>query len=214
MSSPRKNKVVAGLAAGFAAILLAGGTSAYWSQATDVAGGQITSGNLQIAAGTVAWTDITDDLVGGGQPVAIDLADFRIVPGDTIQGDFGLKGALEGDNMIGRVDLALDGVPVTGDLFDGLNITYSLLDAAGDPMVGAIDVALGTDSAVKFVSADFAATNTAPADSGVLPIVLPATDNLTVQITVEFDPATADRDLVQSVADLGDLEVSLTQVRA
>ena len=55
----------AGLAGGLGALLLLGGTTfALWTDSASVAGGTITSGNLEVAAGTVAWHDVSADVTG------------------------------------------------------------------------------------------------------------------------------------------------------
>jgi alternate signal-mediated exported protein len=79
-------KAKASLAVGAAAILLLGGagTFAFWQDQTQSGGGTITSGTLALSECTPTsgsgWRDVT-----GGQSVDLDLSEFRIVPGDTLE---------------------------------------------------------------------------------------------------------------------------------
>src|SRR5699024_7667658 len=107
--------VVAGAAG--AALLLSGATYALWTDNATVEGGTITAGNLDVAVLPPAdqqstWHDVSADRTDS--PHAIDLSTFRIVPGDTITGTFGIDVGLEGDNML--ANLALAGGGLTGDL--------------------------------------------------------------------------------------------------
>src|SRR5690625_1720882 len=97
------NKRTKGLLAGAAgaALLLGAGSFVVWSDSDRVDGRSITAGHLDVAlVGDVAWADVSADR--DDSPHGIDLSEFRIVPGDTIQGEFGFEAALEGDNKIGR----------------------------------------------------------------------------------------------------------------
>ncbi|MBN9106778.1 MAG: alternate-type signal peptide domain-containing protein [Propionibacteriaceae bacterium] len=199
----------AGLAGGLGALLLLGGTTfALWTDSASVAGGTITSGNLEVAAGTVAWHDVSADVTG--TPTSITLATYRIVPGDTIEGTFGLKGALDGDNLTADLALTLDGVAATGSLLDGLDITYQLFGADGITALST-STALGSTATVAFRSPNNTATSVAALPT--LPVDLPATDNLLVKVNVTFKTSTTDTDLTQATAELDDLGVTLSQTR-
>lgn len=79
------NKYTKGaIASGAAIVLLLGGagTFALWNDSSDIAGGNITSGTLELVnPGTGAWLDIVPVV-----PVAIpSINAFKIVPGDLVQ---------------------------------------------------------------------------------------------------------------------------------
>ena len=102
------NNKTKGAIAGIAGIaLLAGGTTfALWNDGVNVDGGIITAGNLDVATvGTTQWVDTSANRTDAGH--TIDLNDFKIVPGDTIQGTFGIAAALQGDNLVANLGLSL-----------------------------------------------------------------------------------------------------------
>lgn len=211
------NNKTKGTIAGAAAIaLLASGTTfALWNQTASVAGGTITSGNLAVSSnGAGTWVDLSTDRTDAGHTID-DLSTFKIVPGDTIQGTFGLKAALEGDNMVAELGLTLSGAEAAGTLLADpkvTTITYSLLDSTGAPVEGATDIALGAPAKVAFASADNSNNDAA---LPTLPAVLtdPAAA-YTVQVNVEFKASTTARDRVQAQANLSNLGVTLNQTRA
>lgn len=194
--------VVAGAAG--AALLFSGATYALWSDNATVDGGTITAGNLDVAAVGGQWQDVSDDRTDS--PHGIDLATFHIVPGDTIQGTFGIDVGLEGDNMLAQ--FALSGGGLTGDLAAGLEATYTVLDGAGTV------VASGTGGVADGISVVLASSdNPAPGSALVVPATVDSTADFTLQVDVTFDAATTGQDLVQTQAALADAGVALTQVR-
>lgn len=190
------------------ALLASGATFALWSDSDDVQGGTITSGNLDVeTVGTPAWMDVSPDRTDA--PHSINLSTFKIVPGDTVEGTFGLDLALEGDNMVAEFDVG--GAGATGDLIantEGVTVTYSVFDDAGDPVTGAQDIALGTTAVVNFASAD-----NPVAGLPTLPATTDGVADYTVVVTAAFDENTPDRVRVQATADLQDLSAGLTQIR-
>lgn len=197
------NKKITGLVAGAAgaALLLSGGTYALWTDAGTVDGGTITAGNLDVAVlDDAAWHDVSSDRTDS--PHTIDLSTFRIVPGDTIEGTFGLDVGLEGDNMTAQLGLTDGGL--TGVLADGLDVTYSLTDAA-DAVVASGAAPLTVDLA----SGD----NPVPGTALVLPAAVDGTADYTLHVSVTFDAATSDQDLTQAQAALAAAGVTLAQVR-
>jgi len=200
------NKKTTGVVAGAAgaALLLGGATFALWSDSAPVDGGTITAGNLDVEAVAPQWKDVSADRTDAGH--VIDLDTFRIVPGDTIQGTFGFKAALEGDNMV--AELSLDEVSAQGALLAELaeHATFTVL--SGGTVVDSGD--LSDAEGLLFASADngnnVAALPTLPADLG--------TDaNVSLVIEVTFDEDVADQDLVRANAVLADFSVTLSQVR-
>lgn len=207
------NNKTKGTIAGAAAIaLLAGGTTfALWSDDAPVDGGIITSGNLEVATTGTTWVDLSTDRTDKGH--SINLAAFKIVPGDTIQGTFGIDGALEGDNLVANLGLTLAGA-AEGDLLadaKGVTVTYSLVNTDGSAVAGATDIALGTEATVAFASADNS-KNVAPLPT--LPKELDGTADYNVVVTAVFDETTGEDTRVQATADLQDLGVTLKQTRA
>lgn len=198
------NKKLTGIVAGAAgaALLLGGSTYALWSDDADVDGGTITAGNLDVEVVDDAWQDVSDDR--SDSPHDIDLATFKIVPGDTIRGSYGFDLGLEGDNMVAQ--LALSGGGLSGALAAGLDVTYTLVDSS--------DAVVATSSAASGVTVDLASgDNSDPGTLDAVPAATDGTAEFTLQVDVAFDPATSDRDLVQTQAALAAAGVSLTQVR-
>jgi len=210
----RTKGVIAG-AAGVA--LLAGGTTfALWSDSASVAGGVITNGNLDVApVGTPAWQDVSEDRTDG--PHAIDIATWRMVPGDVAQGTYGFQVALEGDNLV--AELTVDRVDAAATLPEGMSVTYDVLDADG--AVLADDIALGTDTTLRFRAPRAGQDAGNPTDTDAVVVDRTevqtgddATPNLTVVVTATFDAGTPDQVSVQEATALGDLAVTLEQVRS
>ena len=86
--------MIKGFIAGAAvvALLLGGsGTFALWNDTAAVAGADITAGTLTVEAGEGVWTDQTE--------AAINIADYRIVPGDTLTYQTLLDVEALGDNI-------------------------------------------------------------------------------------------------------------------
>ncbi|QXQ10594.1 alternate-type signal peptide domain-containing protein [Paeniglutamicibacter sp. Y32M11] len=209
------NNKTKGAIAGIAGIaLLAGGTTfALWNDDASIAGGVITAGNLEVATvGTATWKDISADRTDPNHTIA-SLTAFKIIPGDTIEGTFGIDAALEGDNMVANLGLALDGLSPEGSLLADpsvVEISYSLVKADGTAVASATDIALGTPASVKFASADNS-NNVA-----TLPTLIDHLDGVAdykVVVNVHFLTATSDRERVQASADLQDLGVTLEQDR-
>jgi alternate signal-mediated exported protein len=191
------------------ALLLGGGTFALWSDSDAFDGGTITAGNLDVAAiATPTWQDVSADVVGAP---TISLSTFRIVPGDTIQGTFGVDAALQGDNL--TADLLVDLDEASGDLLastDGVTLTYSLQTAAGVPVDGATDVPVGSTSTISFASADNPNAGTLP----TLPAALDSAADYQVVVKAAFDAGTPDQIRVLDALDLGSIAVTLQQTRA
>ena len=107
------NKSVKGAIALSAAGLLllgGGGTYALWSDEVELNGGAVSSGQLQFTGTTTGtWNDVSS-----GTPVAIaDIADFLVVPGDTLTYTLATTLRAQGENL--EATLAADPASVTGD---------------------------------------------------------------------------------------------------
>ncbi|PYF99683.1 alternate signal-mediated exported protein, RER_14450 family [Georgenia satyanarayanai] len=168
----------------------AGGTVALWQAAADLPLGAITAGNLDIdTVGETVWHDTSPDVPG--TPRRIDPASFLARPGDSLLASQRLTTELEGDNMRGRLTVGWEREPV---LPEGVRATYSVRDAAGDPLVS--DVPLGED---RLVALD---------DDGRV---------LTVEVAITLGEGTKDRvgaDAAAQLTDLGTVVVDLEQVRS
>ena len=208
MNSRTTTGLVAGAAG--AALLVGGGTFALWSDSAAVDGGTITSGNLDVElVGEPQWQDVSADRADN--PHVIDLETFRIVPGDTIEGRYGIDAALEGDNMVAVLGLAVG--EASGELIaaeDGVSVTYSLVDADGAPVGDVEGIAAGQTVEIRFVSADNSAKDPA---LPVLPAELTGEAQYTVVVTATFDEGTPEQVRTKAAADLAGLAVSLDQVR-
>lgn len=197
------NKKTTGFVAGAAgvALLMSGATFALWSDSTGADGGDITSGNLEVNPLGTTWTDVSDDRTDQGHE--INLETFRIVPGDTIRGSFPVDVGLEGDNLVAALNLVNPRLDGADGLIAGLHVTYTVLDAADQPV--------GNGDAITIT---LASEDNRNADGLVqVPAATDGTADFTVLVDVTFDETTVNRDLVQSQAALAGSNVSLTQVR-
>lgn len=200
------NKKTTGIIAGAAgaALLLAGSTFALWSDSGKAPGGVITSGNLDVDVVSTQWKDVSADRADS--PHDIDLAKFKIVPGDTIQGEYAVDAGLEGDNLVANLALK-NGGALTGALKSGLvDVEYTVLDADRN------EVATGSSTGVDVTLAS--SDNSAPGTLAKLPSATDGTSDFTVVVSVTFDQSTSDRDLVQAQAELAGSSIQLKQVRA
>jgi len=188
------NNKTKGVIAGIAGIALLGGgtTFALWSADADVNGGTITNGDLDVTAGALTWQDVSSDRAPG-HPHAIDLATWRMVPGDEARGTVQLDVVLVGDNLVANLGVNTTGVT---DLPDGVSVKYEVLDST-NASVGAGE--LGESSELR----------------------LSASGTYTVQIDVAFDVVDDDadrvitgRDEVNATTVLEDIQVTLEQVRS
>lgn len=93
------NKATKGaIAAGAAGILLAGGagTFALWSESGSINAGAVSTGKLDLAVGTGEWSEATAGSIS-------DIADFKMVPGDTLTYTTTVTITAEGDNLSGTL---------------------------------------------------------------------------------------------------------------
>jgi len=202
--------VIAGVAG--LALLSGGVTFALWSDSTTVDGGTITNGNLDVEAiGTLAWVDVSADREDSPHAIT-DLATWRMVPGDTIEGTQGIGVALEGDNLVATLEVSSATDPATFPT--GVSVTYDVLQGA-TPI--AEDVPLGTPTTMRLAAGragqGAGAPVNAPPTVVIDDVIIPATPNLTVVLRATFDAATPDQVSVQADTVLGDVAVSLDQVR-
>lgn len=204
------NKKTKGLLAGAAgaAILLGGSTFALWSDSETVNGGAIATGNLDVTVlGEPEWQDVSEDRVDS--PHAINLEDFRIIPGDVIEGTFGLELGLQGENMVAA--FGLDSASIDdNELFSAVEVTMVVTDRSGRVVLE--HDWKGAQAEVMLVARDNPQNGRPPA----VPFVIFDRDGyaeLQVTITAEFDEDTPEQGFVQANAALGDVRISLDQVR-
>ena len=139
------NNKTKGVIAGIAGLALLGGgtTFALWSDSDTISGATITNGQLSVTAtGSMSWQDVSDATA----PVDItSIGDFRMVPGDSLQGSQSLDVVVEGNNLVADllVDTAAATVPAD------VEVTYDVLRGS---TVLASDVALGTDTPLTDVA--------------------------------------------------------------
>jgi alternate signal-mediated exported protein len=213
-----KNSTRGLVAGGLGVALLTGGaTFALWSDSESIDGGTITAGNLDIALTGSQWYDVSADRTDS--PHTIDLSTFRIVPGDTIRGDYKVDAALAGDNMMAQLKIAHG--RITSDLLstdNGVTLTYRILDSEGTQVSG-ISPVNGSTSLSLRASEDN--SNNKLAEGGIpgvgntltLPAELGGDPDITVEITAKFDADTPAQVRTQATALLADFTVSLEQVR-
>jgi alternate signal-mediated exported protein len=199
----RTRRVQGILAVGAGALLLVGGSSfALWTVQSNVAGGTITAGNLDVVVADGTWQDASSEHAA---PVDIaDLADFRIVPGDVLEGTFPVDVAALGDNLVG--DLTVAFASPSGALLsdiEGVTLDYTLIDGAGNPV--------GLGDTVTIVSADSTAAVTGAVR--VDNVADGTAPELRAVVTATFDVATPDQVRAATEALLGDLTASVTQKR-
>lgn len=198
----RRTKGLIAIGAG-AALLIGGSTFALWTAQSDIAAGTITAGNLDVAVAAGTWSDVSAE---HATPVAIPaLADFRLVPGDVIEGEFPVDVAALGDNLV--ADLTVGFASPSGALLadlEGVSVTYSILDADGAVVGGGDTVTVLSEDSVVVAPGAVVVDNLA---DGSAP-------EFTAVVTATFDANTPDQVRAATEALLGDLTVTVSQKRA
>jgi alternate signal-mediated exported protein len=122
------NKMVKGSVVGASgvALLLGGfGTYALWSDSDSVAGVTVTSGELDVSAGTATWSDISTT-----GPNLWSATTDKIVPGDTIKMTQVFTVKATGKNMKGTLTFT-PGTASTTAFGSNLTITPAVTASAG-----------------------------------------------------------------------------------
>lgn len=113
-------KTKGAIAAGAAALLLAGGAGSFalWSDTENVVGGTVTSGHLQFVEGstTGAWYKGIDTTEANK---ITDIAAYRIVPGETLTYKATAGVQAEGTNLSATLELT------GGNVADGSGFTWA-----------------------------------------------------------------------------------------
>ncbi len=144
-------KTKGAIAAGAAALLLAGGagTFAAWNDSEALTGGTITAGTLQFVDGSTSGTWYKGPATAGNE---INLATFKVVPGDTLTYKATTQFIAEGNNL--NAKLTLD--PGTAGTFTGLTWGTPTVTAPGvDSTTGVISSQAGPRSATVETTVTF-----------------------------------------------------------
>ena len=201
----RTKGAVAGVAG--VALLLGGTTFALWSAQDSVAGGVITNGTLAVDAGEISWVDVSPDRTDSPHAIT-DIGTWRMVPGDVVEGTSAIEVTLVGDNLVAELGV---GTTAPGDLPEGISVTYTVKDAAGAVVATG---ALGEDAAVRFAASRQGQDAGDPENPAPTVVVDgDGTAGLTAVVTVTFDASVTGTTSAEAQTVLGDLDVTLQQVR-
>lgn len=199
----------AGIATAAAVALLMGGagTLAYWNDTADLDGASvITAGQLDVAAsGSGAWSGIAS------------IADYRIVPGDTLTFTQDIVVTAEGDTLVANLALAPYAVTaVNGADAADVALAAAITESAEFSVAsgGGAGVIVGNDD-------DTVAGNGSGTDNGVLAGTVKFTPGagttlsttLQVQVTITFPAGSVGQynDAKTGQVSLDDFGVVLTQ---
>jgi alternate signal-mediated exported protein len=162
-------------------------TTASWLDRDDRTAGTIVAGTLNLEPdGPTMWFDTSPNLA---QSVAIEPSTFLATPGDVIRGGQYFVQTTQGDNLRSQMTVSSSG---ESDLPPGVSVTYGLSRDDGVPL--AQDVPLG--------------------QSVTLPPGGAGDGRFLVDLRIEYaNDRTENFTSEPSVADIGTVEVALTQVR-
>jgi alternate signal-mediated exported protein len=130
------------LAIGAGVVLLVGGggTLAVWNQTAESNAGTVQAGELGLTAGTGQWTSGED---------AVDLASYRVVPGDKLTYTQPVHVTLDGDKL--QAELTATGAASSD--FDPGNVVIGdvqLTDGDGAPVSGPLTASGDYTASVSF----------------------------------------------------------------
>lgn len=195
----------AGIATAAAVALLMGGagTLAYWNDSADLAGASVISaGNLDVEAGAVgSWVGISD------------IADYRIVPGDTLTFTQEITVTAQGDTLVANLALAPFSVAAASTAGEDVALAAALTESASFAVVSGsgAGVVIGNDTD----------TNAGNGGNGVLAGTVEftpgagttLTTTLEVEVTITFPAGTLGQynDAKTGQVSLDDFGVVLTQ---
>ena len=194
MRTRRRLPLLAG-AALLAGMVAGGGTFALWNTEAATPANIITTGNLDIEAGDLRWDETSADVAS---PQAdLDPETFLVRQGDTIQVSYEFTTHLQGDNMLGQIEVDWTDAP---GLPSGATGSYTLWDASNAELAAAaLGTAVTLDDAAQQLDAD---------DDG-------RTDSYTLTIDLDFAdlPDRFGVDSPVQLADLGTFDLELHQIR-
>lgn len=231
-------RIKGGIAASLGALILAGsaGTFALWSDSATVPGDTITSGNLDVAAAGFQAFDVSADrsdatatTATGAKGHIIDPSTWRMVPGDTVELNYGIAVALEGDNLVANLDTSgllnqLKASSPDAEKHVSTSVQLFSRDANGALVPATLgsgnQVALQADSVGQAAGVDDAGAivikqkTLTSAGTTAAPGTLAPEANLVASVKVTFDEATPDRVLTQTdLYSATQAGVQLTQIR-
>jgi alternate signal-mediated exported protein len=142
----------AAIALGAALLLGGGGTLANWNAEATATPGTIVAGDLNVqntTAGT--WTDRSG--------AAVNIATYKVVPGDLLTFKQDLAVTLHGDKMAAKV--ATTGITETSG-FTPANVTVSpvVLSVGATPLANPLVASAGTQTVTATVTFEFKSTTT------------------------------------------------------
>ncbi len=186
------NKLVKGSVAGVAGVtlLLGGaGTFALWHDSATVPAGTIASGTLTIAAsGPASWRDISADRA----PSTIaNIADFRLVPGDTVE-------------LVQQLTIQATGTNLQA-LLSHDPASFGVTDAADQALLNELDITV-----------DVTGANVTPSGTPNEFVVAPSASQstVTVRVVVALPSSVSGSTAQDGTVDLSGLAFQLEQVRA
>jgi len=149
-------------AAGVAVLLGGMGTFALWNQSGSIGvAEQVQTGHLTATfPDSMTWKDVTP----GGDPAhEVDVAAFRMVPGDVLEGTATVEYSVEGENItVTPTVTGANGSAATWLTDNKLTVTTTLVDAGGNPVTSANvlkDGAEGTWTAKVTIAYDQSGAN-------------------------------------------------------
>jgi alternate signal-mediated exported protein len=194
---------IAGLAG--LALLAGGSTFALWTASDTADGGVVQTGDLNVAAiDGLTWQDVSGDRTDSPHDIA-NIANWQMVPGDTIEGRQDIDVALLGDNLAASLSLTKSGAET---LPTGISVVYDVVQGETTLVSGN---ALGSAAVLQLQSAQNP-NDPAAAGRTVVGSSLDDAADLTVVVRVTFADVGA-RTSALSTASLSGLSVRLDQVR-
>lgn len=194
MRTRRRLPLLAG-AALLTGMVAGGGTFALWNTEATTPANIITTGNLDVEAGDLRWDETSADVAS---PQAdLDPAQFLVRQGDTFTVTYEFTTHLQGDNMLGQIEVDWTTAP---GLPSGATGSYTLRDASSAELAAAaLGTAVTLDDAGQQLDAD---------DDG-------RTDSYTLTIDLDFAdlPDRFGVDSPVQLADLGTFDIELHQIR-
>lgn len=145
-------KGTAAIAVGAALLLGGGGTLASWNAADNAAPGTVTAGDLNVVAATGVWTDRND--------ATVDIASYKVVPGDKLTYTQVLDVTLTGDKMAATITATGTGA-VNGFTAANVVVTDPVLKVAGVTVTNPLRTSETVTATITF---EFKAATTGRAD--------------------------------------------------
>ena len=145
----------AAIALGAALLLGGGGTLANWNASATQAPGTIVAGDLNVVNGAGVWKDRLGD--------TINIATYKVVPGDKLTFTQDLNVTLAGDKM--AAEIATSGITATNG-FTPANVTVSapILTVGGSAVSNPLHPTGATQTVTSTITFEFKAATAGRAD--------------------------------------------------